>query len=199
MKIVCIQGNSGSGKSYLNHKLNKLKNVISYDSDDITSQCFFEEYDGSKETKTFWKKVNKRCEKVWKKLYDDAIAKNKDVFVVCGLQSLPELITEQDVLWCWIKITDYPLAYKRRIHRDFEKVCENKEKIQKFIKDETHHNIMTLVNHGLMINTEFPIYSRWLEIEKHLVSLKKDVNKKLGKEHWKIKTTDELYDMITNL
>ena len=50
-----------------------------------------------------------------------------------------------------------------------------------------------------MINTEFPIYSRWLEIEKYTLSLKKEVNKKKGKEHWKIRTTDELYKMITNL
>ena len=199
MKIVCVQGSSGSGKSYLNNKFNKLKNFVSYDSDEVSSECFFEEYDGSKETKTFWNKFSKRYEKKWKELYDKAKTQNKEVFIICGTQSLPAFITEQDVLWCWIKITDYPAAYKRRINRDFEKVCENRIKIHKYIKNETHHNIMTLVNHGLMINTEFPIYSRWLEIEKYLISLKKEVNKKLGREHWKIRTSDELYNMITNL
>ena len=36
---------------------------------------------------------------------------------------------------------------------------------------------MTIVNHGLMINTEFPIYSRWLENEKYILSLKKKLIK----------------------
>ena len=66
MKIVCVQGTSGSGKSYLNYRFNKLTKFVSYDSDDVSSECFFEEYDGSKETKTFWNKFSKRYEKKWK-------------------------------------------------------------------------------------------------------------------------------------
>jgi hypothetical protein len=198
MRLICIYGNSGSGKSFLNRKFNSLSNIVSYDSDDIVSKCFFEEYDGSKETKTFWNKVSKRCDKVWKELYIKAEKQKKDIFVICGNQSLPSFITEKPVTWFWIKVTDYPLAYKRRINRDFEKVCENRKKIEKYITNETHHNIMTLVNHGLMINTEFPQYSNWLENEKYLVSLKREVNKKKGKEYWKIRTTDEIYESVIN-
>ena len=198
MKVISIFGTSGSGKSFLNNKLKKDSSIVSYDSDDIVSKCFFEEYDGSQETKLFWKKVDKRCEILWKELYEKAMKQNKKFFIICGLQKLPSFIENMPKLLYWIKITDYPLAYRRRLNRDFEKVCENNKKIQKYIKNETHHNIMTLVNFGLMINTEFPIYSNWLKYVKFEIKSKREENKKLGKEHWRIRTTDEILKEIIN-
>ena len=62
------------------------------------------------------------------------MSKNKDIFIICGTQSLPSFYYRARCVMVLDKITDYPLAYKRRINRDFEKVCENKQKIHKYIK-----------------------------------------------------------------
>lgn len=76
-----------------------------------------------------------------------------------------------------------------RIKRDYDKLVSNKNKINGYIAKEPIENIMTIINHGLMINTKLPQYEQWKSDTKEYY--------KIAKTQWNIKSI-YTYDVILN-
>jgi len=195
MKIILIDGPSGSGKTTLCRELSKKKYIKCYDTDDITSSCFFEIYKkNKKENVKFWKcvekLVNDKVSNIYKKHKND---KTK-LLIFSGSQNLPHFIYNLNSHFFIIKIKDYKKSYQLRIKRDYEKLVNNKNKINKYITKEPVENIMTIINHGLMINTELPHYNQWKKNIKNYY--------KMVKTQWNINsiyTYENILDKILNI
>ena len=196
MKIIIINGPSGSGKSWLGKFLSKKKGIKCYDNDDIISECFYKIYKSNiKYNKNFWKKVYKLSEYKIRNIYVKNLENKKvNLLIFVGAQPMPKFIYEKINNYFIIKITDLETVYKQRIKRDIEKINKNTKKMQKIIKDEPVEHILPLMNHMLMINTEFPQYNVWKQqISDYYYVAKHD---------WKIKQIypiDEIIDYINNI
>ena len=163
MIIIIIDGPSGSGKTTLCNTLNKYENIKCYDNDDIGSESFFEIYKKyKKENKKFWKMVDTLNTEKINNIYTKN--KNTKILVFMGSQKLPQYIYDNATYFYIIKITNYKDVYKKRIIRDYEKISKNINKIKSFSTKEPIENLMTVINHGLMINTELPYYTYWKKI-----------------------------------
>lgn len=175
MIIIIVDGPSGSGKTTLCNTLNKYENIKCYDNDDIAGDSFFEVYKKyKKENNKFWKMINNyKTQKI-----NDIFCKNKKnntkILVFVGSQKMPQYIYDNASHFYIIKITNYKDAYKKRIIRDYEKISKNINKIKYFSNKGPIENLMTLINHGLMINTELPYYKYWKKnIENYYIDVKK--------------------------
>lgn len=195
MKLILIDGPSGSGKTTLCNKLNKFNYIKCYDSDDIVSKCFFKVYKkNKKEDKNFWMSVDELVKNNLHTIYEKHTKDKTKLLIFSGSQKLPQFIYEANPYIFIIKITNYKKSYQIRIKRDFEKLYENKTKIKKYMANEPIENIMTLLNHGLMINTELPHYEQW---KNNIIEYYKMV-----KTNWNIKsiyTFDVILNKIINI
>ena len=149
--IIIIDGPSGSGKTTLCHKINKFKHINAYDTDEIYSKSFFEVYkNNKKENKKFWKHMDRIYFKKIVNIYKTIHLSNR-ILIFIGSQKLPNIVYKNTSLWYCIK----DINYKERINRDFKKIFSNKQKINNILKSDSK-NSMTIINHGLMINTSLP-------------------------------------------
>ena len=190
MKIILIDGPSGSGKTTLCRELNNKKYIKCYDTDDITSNCFFEIYkNNKKEDSKFWKQVDKNIHNKVSNIYRKHKKDNTKILIFSGSQNLPQFVYGLNSYFFIIKIKDYKKSYKMRIKRDYDKIVSNKNKINRYIAKEPIENIMTIINHGLMINTELPHYKQWKSNTKEYY--------KIAKTQWNIKSI-YTYDVVLN-
>lgn len=179
MITIIIGGPSGSGKTTLCNNLDKYKNIKCYDNDDIVSDSFFTIYKkNKKENKKFWKMVDNLTTKKINTIYNKNKKEKTKILIFVGSQKMPQSIYDNASYFYIIKITDYKKTYKRRILRDYEKIHTNYNKIKCFANKDNIENLMTMINHGLMINTELPYYKDWITNIKNYYSM--------VKQKWKI-------------
>ena len=132
MKIILIDGPSGSGKTTLCRELNNKKYIKCYDTDDITSNCFFEIYkNNKKENSKFWKQVDKNIHNKVSNIYKKHKKDNTKILIFSGSQNLPQFVYSLNSYFFIIKIKDYKKSYKMRIKRDYDKLVSNKNTINR--------------------------------------------------------------------
>jgi adenylate kinase family enzyme len=181
MLLAYIDGPSGSGKSMLCMNLRKKQHMICYDNDDIYSKHFLKVFATyKKEDATLWKKVETLAMKEITDIYNKY--KNTNKFIVfVGSQKMPKIIYDNINYIYIIKVPLDIKHYKYRICRDFEKIATYLPKIKSYSKKHAQY-IISIINHGFMINLSLPDYSSWKqELQTYYQKVKR--NMKINTTH----------------
>jgi hypothetical protein len=189
--VIEVGGIQGAGKSYLCKKLNKLKNVVCIDMDDILQKAYHKVKD--KRSFVYAHRRGKReidliNEK--HKIRDSLIKKYRNKILVFSGTTLH--IHKPDIR-LFMKITDLDKAYRRTMKREVSKFCDNKKLINMILKNEEDpHLIEPSIAFRIMYAIGLITFRDYKELYKRQLKIAK-------KLRYHIMTQDEIHRFIKHL
>ena len=192
-KVIHINGIPGSGKTTLVKKLNKNKNILAIDTDDISDANEMKMLNNKKcdylYNKKNIKKYFKLLEKENNKSIKQIIKDNKNKIIVFAGLSI--VIPNPD--YGFVVKTDIDTNFKRLNLRSLEEICNQKKEIKKLLQS----NIPTYKKDLLLfakLRLHVPFATIVPDIEKRIEKIVK-----IAKENkFKLLKSDDIYKQIIN-
>ena len=200
--IIHIAGPSGSGKTTLGNKINKYKDFVVIDTDDIDDSNFNKLIKNNNE---FKKSIFGKSNRKWREILENKnldelnriinkVKKQNKILVIVGIsfdfsKASPTKISDKKY---FIKVDD-DILFRRVNLRMLDDIVKNKLKLKKLFQNEKV-KMLDIITHKLSHN--FNLRGPFIETYFEAIANNKQKQKEYKNNNYKILTPDKIYKEI---